>query len=165
MGDLDELIAGARAAAQRPEANDVEAGRLAGLLENGRAHLVAEPGENELYHAGYVVGHLIRWLHAHGKPIESHMMLTAAAYGAAISDEGGQRQLARPDRPMTAHTYAAIRTEQRDHRALSPADERMLFGWLLEQTGDPATPQLLAIFERRRAARLTRTGLHPDPSS
>lgn len=159
MDDLDELITGARAAARGPRARDVEIGRLEGLLETGSARLVPRPGESPLHHAGYLVGHLIRWLHAYGKPIEASMMLTAAVYGASIADEGGQRQLAKPDRPMTAHSYAAIRTEKQARAALDVADERMLFGWLREQAGIPATPELMARFERRRAARLERTGL------
>lgn len=162
MTDFDELINEARAAAQRRGAKDVDIGRLEGLLSPGRARLAARPGESVLHHAGYLVGHLIRWLHERGKPFDMPMMLTAAAYGASIADEGGQQQLAKPDRPMTAHTYAAIRTEKKTRSALDAADERMLFGWLLEQTSTRATPQLLATFERRRAARLERTGLRPE---
>jgi hypothetical protein len=161
VSDLDDLIDGARAVAQRAGAKDLDVGRLEGLLESGRARLTARPGETSLHHAGYLVGHLIRWLHEHGKPLETSTMLTAAVYGASVADEGGQQQLVRSDRPMTAHTYAAIRTEKKTRRALDAADERMLFGWLLEQTNVRATPQLLATFERRRAARLERTGLSP----
>jgi hypothetical protein len=159
MTDLDDLISAARSAALQPHATDVEVGRLAGLLDIDRAALSAGTGESTLHHAGYLVGHLIRWLHERGRPLEQRMMLTAAAYGASIADEGGQRMLAKPDRPMSAHTYAAIRTEQKTGSALTETDERMLFGWLSEQAGIEPTPQLVVTLERRRALRLARTGL------
>jgi len=39
---------------------------------------------------------------------------------------------------------------------LSEADERMLFGWLVEQTGTPVTAQLTAKFQRLRTRRQDR---------
>lgn len=162
MGDLDELIAATRAVAERRRAKDVQRGQLEGLLETGPARVAARPGESVLHHAGYLTGHLIRWLHEHGKPLETPMMLTAAVYGASMADERGQRALAKSDNAVTAHILAAIRAEEKTGLALDAADERMLFGWLLEQTNSPATPQLIAKLDRLRARRLERTGFGPD---
>jgi hypothetical protein len=165
MSDLDKLIEAARAATAGRGPNDVEVGRLEGLGDAAAARLAARPGESATHHAGYLVGHLIRWLHERGKPLDAATLLTASVYGACIADEGGQQQLARPDRPMSTHTYAAIRTEKRIGAALDRADEQMLFGWLLEQAGGRATPQLLAKLDRIRARRLERTGLQrPAPT-
>src|SRR5438552_5650037 len=163
MGDLEDLIDEARVAAQQPGATDVEIGRLEGLLDIGRARLAAGHGESLRHHAGYLVGHLIRWLHEHGKPLDNAMMVMAAVYGAAVADEGGQQKLAGPGPAVTAHLYAAIRTEMKSGSALDAADERMLFGWLLEQTSIATTPLLLGKLERLRTQRLERTGLRAEP--
>jgi hypothetical protein len=163
MSELDDLVAAARAAAQRRGATDVERGLLDGLLQDGLARLTAQPAESVHHHAGYLGGHLMRWLHEHGKSLETSTLLIASLYGGCLADEGGQKQLARPDRPVTAHLYAAIRTEKRSSTAIDEADERMLLGWLLDQTDTAATPQLLAKVERLRARRLERTGFLPQP--
>jgi hypothetical protein len=163
MDDLEELIRAARKAAQRRPPKEVEVGQLAGLLDTGRARLQPSPGESLLHHAGYLAGHLIRWLHEHGRPLAAPTLLTAAVYGTGLAEAPGQRKLAQPNRRIDTHTYAAIRVEQETGAPIDGGVERMLFGWLLEQTDTPATPQLIAQLERLRARRLERSGLRADP--
>lgn len=85
--------------------------------------------------------------------------MTAAGYAASLADAGGQKMLGRPDRPITAHNYAAIRVERTTGQPLSETDERMLFEWLLEQTDTRCTDTLLATVQRLRLRRHERLRL------
>jgi hypothetical protein len=133
-------------------------GMLAGLMSAGSIVPVSDPDVRVLYQAGYVCGHLLRWLSERGRAVGGPLGLIAAGYAASISDHAGQSALAKPDAPMTAHTYAAIRCERHTGEGLSEADEQLLFGWLVEQTGAPLTPELAATFRRQRARRRERLG-------
>ena len=157
MTELDELIQAARREIRSDQDdNGTNAGMLAGLLDTGAAQLAARPDGNVYRHAGYLSGHLLRWLAERGRSLDDRIRLVAAGYAASLADPAGQAALDKPDRPMTAHSYAAIRCERAGRQLLSEADERMLFGWLVEQTGIPLTPQLTGKFQRLRARRQER---------
>jgi hypothetical protein len=160
VGDLEEHIRAARASVgRRADPNGAKAGHLEGLLEQGPARLAPRPGESVYHHAGYLSGHLTRWMAERGREVEPAVLLMLAAYAAAVADPGGQESFAKPDGPLAVHTYATIRTEKKHGRALPEPDERMMFGWLLEQAGQLPTPQLTAKMERLRHRRQERLGL------
>jgi hypothetical protein len=138
---------------------DTKTGMLSGLLDNGSARVAPQPGETVYHHAGYLSGHLLRWLFDRGRVLDDPLRLIAAGYAASLADPGGQAMLDKPDRPMTAHSYAAIRCERTTDRTLSEADERLLFGWLVKQTGTPYTQTLDATFQRLRIRRHERLRL------
>jgi hypothetical protein len=154
MTELDELVAALRTAltAPAPDGLETKTGMLAGLTAAGPAELAAGVGQSGYHHAGYLSGHLLRWLSEHGRVIDEPLQLLAAGYAASLADPGGQAMLAKPDRPMTAHSYAAIRCERNNLLAMSESDERMLY-----------TEQLEATFQRLRTGRHTRLGLS-EPS-
>jgi hypothetical protein len=155
--ELDDLIqALQREVRSGQDDNGTNAGMLAGLLATGSARVIAQPGGNVYHHAGYLSGHLLRWLAARGRELDDRIRLIAAGYAASLADPAGQEALGKPDRPMTAHSYAAIRCERAGRQPLPEADERMLFGWLVEQTGTPLTQQLTAKFHRLRTRRQDR---------
>lgn len=147
----------ARAARRRPADKGVTSGQLSGLRETGPARIVAQPAESVYHHAGYLWGHLMRWLFERRRVLAA-LKFTAAAYASAIADPSGQALLGKPDSPMTAHSYAAIRCEKEAGHALPEADERMFFEWLLEQTRTSHTEELRAKFQRLRDRRLERLG-------
>jgi hypothetical protein len=155
--DLDELIQALQQEIRiGQDANGTNAGMLAGLLDTGSARVESQPGENVYQHAGYLSGHLLRWLAERGRGLDDRIRLITAGYAASLADPAGQAALDKPDRPMTAHSYAVIRCERAGRQLLSEADERMLFGWLVEQTRTPLTQQLTAKFHRLRTRRQDR---------
>ena len=157
MTELDELIqALQKELRSQQDDNGAHAGMLAGLLDAGAARIALPPDGTVYQHAGYLSGHLLRWLAERGRDLDDRIRLIAAGYAASLADPAGQAALDKPDRPMTAHSYAAIRCERAGRQPLSEADERMLFGWLVEQTGTPVTAQLTAKFQRLRTRRQDR---------
>jgi len=160
VNDLVEALRNELRSTRSPaDDKDTKPGMLAGLLDRGVARMVPEVGETGYHHAGYLSGHLLRWLSERGRSLDEPLRLIAAGYAASLADQGGQAMLDKPDRPMTAHSYAAIRCERASRQPLSEADERMLFGWLLEQTATPYTEKLDASFQRLRLRRHDRLGL------
>lgn len=165
MTALDELVdvlrTELRSAPQSLNDTETKTGMLAGVVEVGSARTAPTVDESVYHHAGYLAGHLLGWLLQRGRPLDSRLRLLAAGYAASLADPGGQAMLDKPDRPVTAHSYAAIRVEQQTHRALSESDERMLLGWLLEQTGKPYSQTIDATWRRLRVRRHERLGLGP----
>jgi hypothetical protein len=163
MTDLDDLIEALRTELRstppRPGDPDTKPGLLAGLLDTASARVAPEPGESVYHHAGYLSGHLLRRLYERGRVLDGPLRLLAAGYAASLADPSGQAMLGKPDSPMTAHSYAAVRCERKTRQPLSEADERMLFGWLLEQTDTPYTQTLSAKFQRLRVRRHDHLGM------
>jgi hypothetical protein len=160
MTELDDLVRDLREVIRTGrDDNGTKAGMLAGLLATGPAQLSSEPGANAYHHAGYLSGHLLRRLLEHGYAADGPFGCAAAGYAAALADPAGQAALAKPDRPITAHIYAAMRCEDGTRQALAEAEERVLFDWLLEQTGTPPSPDAYARLERLRLRRQARLGL------
>jgi hypothetical protein len=158
VGDLDAYLRSIAAAGRGKDPHGIKAGHIEGLRETGPARLAPAPDEPIYHHAGYLSGHLTRWMAERGREIDPAMLLLVAAYAGAVADPAGQRSFDKPDGPLAVHTYAAIRTEKKHDQALSDSDERMMFGWLLEQSDRPAPPALIAKMERMRRRRHDRTG-------
>lgn len=158
MDDLEAHLRAAVSAAAGDDPDGTLAGHLAGLRAGGRAKLLADSGESVFHHAGYLSGHLTRWLAERGRPVDPAMLLVVAAYAAAVADPP-EDPFATPTRVLATHVYAALRTEKKHRQALSDAGERMVFGWLLEQAGHDPEPELVAKLERLRLRRHERLGL------
>ncbi|HST47813.1 hypothetical protein [Jatrophihabitans sp.] len=160
MTELDEVIQALqrelRSEQAQPGDKDTRAGMLAGLLEAGPARVAPNPGETVYHHAGYLSGHLLRWLIVRGQVFDERLRSSATGYASSLADPGGQAMLDKPDRPMTAHSYAAVRCERASRQALPESEERMLFEWLLEVTRTPYTQERGATFQRLRAHRQDR---------
>ena len=160
MTQLDDLIRELHEVIRSgPDDNGTKSGMLAGLLSTGAAQLEAGHDANVYYQAGYLSGHLLRWLLERGHDLDDRFRLIASGYAASLADPAGQTALAKPDRPITAHTYAAMRCEDNTRQALPESEERRLFDWLLEQTGTSPTPALYAKYQRLRERRQSRLGL------
>lgn len=152
--------------ASRPGSDQVS-GLREGLTTSGPVRLGPSRGESTKYHAGYLSGLLLSWL-ASRRSVDENIILTASAYASALATPEGQRALpghaeptstsATPPSALKAHVFAAALTEKHRAGAIDAALERAFFGWLLDQTGTPATRQLVAKMERLRERRLQRTG-------
>ncbi len=133
-------------------------GQLEGLRSDGCARMSPGPDESTHRHAGYLAGHLLRWLSEHGTELEGRATLQAAAYAAALADPAGQRELADADPLVRAHLYAAIRCEKATGTALTESLELALIGWLLEQVEAGVPAGLTAKVIRLRLQRHERLG-------
>jgi hypothetical protein len=162
VSDLDGYI---RSVEQSLRTGDVDPdsvaqGQYEGLLATGPARLHPLPGESEKHHSGYLLGHLIRWVHDRGRAIDS-TVVGLTLYGSAIAHSQAQAALARDDGVVRAHQYAAILAERKLTRQISDSDERMGYGWLCEQADLAVTPDMVARLERLRARRHEKYGLTP----
>lgn len=161
---IEDLAAeAARHAARAPEGSDGRdryAGLHAGLLSSLRgARVLADgvPPGSEMRVAGLLAGNLQAALLRRSGTVPEQLLLVCTAYGASVAGWiASKGAVTDSDRAVMAHTTACLRIERR-RLALSAADERACFAWLLEQSGVAPTNDLLERYERTRVRRLERT--------
>lgn len=159
MSDLEGYIASVvdDVETRRADPHGTAAGQYEGIFVEGKARLHPLPGETEKYHGGYLIGHLVRWLATHGRPLDE-TILGPTLYAAGIAHREAQEGLAKEDGVLRAHLYAAGMAERKIAGPLSVRDERMVFGWLCELAGVPLTTKLVGRLERLRVKRHERYG-------
>jgi hypothetical protein len=107
--------------------------------------------------AGRLAGNLQAALLRRSGTVPEQLLLVCTAYGASVAGWiASKGSVTDSDRAVMAHTTACLRIERR-RLALSAADERACFAWLLEQSGVALTNDLLERYERTRVRRLERT--------
>jgi hypothetical protein len=127
-------------------------GEYEGLTTKERARLRPRAREKQHHHAGFLFGHLTRWLHERGWALDEQLMIPGL-YAASVATPEAQAALDKKNPIMRVHVYAALGTEKKRGLPLTETEERMLFGWLCEAASMIPTPDGLAQFERLRAKR------------
>jgi hypothetical protein len=159
VSDLEDYI---RSVEQKVRSENVDpqtliAGQYEGLQSTGPARLRPLARETEKHHSGYLLGHLVRWMHARGRVLD-RSIVGATLYGSAVAHAEAQRALSKDDGVTRAHQYAAIMAEKKRAAGLAVADERMAYAWLCEQADVVLTQAMVARLERIRVKRHERYG-------
>jgi hypothetical protein len=154
--DFEAYVASVARAAWKergePQGAGTVDGELEGLTDAGTARLLAADGESQHRHAGYLLGHLIRWLNERGWPVDDRL-LVAAWYGASVATPEGQGALGGEDGIIRVHVLATLMTERKLGGPLADREERMLYAWLCEQAGVVVTAPMVERVELLRAKR------------
>jgi hypothetical protein len=141
-----------------PHRQERDAGTLAGLTTTGNARIRPEAGEDGCHFAGYLTGHLLKWLVDRGRPLDGDAICVATYYGAPIGDGAAQRRLDEPAANVRwLHTYLMIYLERKLGRPADVELESQLVSWLCSQLRvRPATDDIGALLGRMRVRRLAK---------
>jgi hypothetical protein len=157
---------------QRPPDTDPEqaathAGTLAGLEEGPQVRLRPGPDEEIHHFAGYLAGHLLRWLVDRGRAFDDDTIATASFYAAPLGDEAAQSRLGAPAANAGfLHTYLMVYLEKKLGRPVDVEVESLLVSWLLTQLRvKVAADDVGRALGRSRARRLAGTFPEPVPET